>query len=382
MDTTTTNPTPATPATIDSASLHFCEGASDKVYLAAIEPRGDGYAVTFAYGRRGSALTTGTKNHTPVPLDQARGIFGSLVRSKLAKGYQHSGSARQPYAQTGEEGQDTGIRPQLLNPVDHDGAARLIASPSFCLQEKHDGRRLLVRRLGDDITGINRRGLAVALPGPIREAVASIPHDVLIDGEAIGDALHAFDLLGSAQGSLRGLGYLDRLGALRALVPDGLPGLLVVATAIAPEDKRAAFQALREAGAEGVVFKHSYAPHSPGRPSSGGTQLKFKFVEGASFIVAGHNPRRSVTLGLYGPGGEGEGVGEGDTLVPAGNVTIPANHQIPAIGQVVEVRYLYAFRGSGSIYQPVYQGTRDDIPAAECVVGQLKYKADPPATAP
>ncbi len=42
----------------------------------------------------------------------------------------------------------------------------------------------------------------------------------------------------------------------------------------------------------------------------------------------------------------------------------------------MECRYLYAFRESGSIYQPVYLGPRDDIRAAECTTAQLKYKAE------
>ena len=63
--------------------------------------------------------------------------------------------------------------------------------------------------------------------------------------------------------------------------------------------------------------------------------------------------------------------------MPAGNVTIPPNHEIPTTGQVVECRYLYAFRESGSIYQPVYLGARDDITSDECTTAQLKYKAEP-----
>ncbi len=50
------------------------------------------------------------------------------------------------------------------------------------------------------------------------------------------------------------------------------------------------------------MFKEIDAPFSPGRPNSGGSQLKFKFVETASFIVVGINKARSVTLGLYGTG--------------------------------------------------------------------------------
>jgi len=67
---------------------------------------------------------------------------------------------------------------------------------------------------------------------------------------------------------------------------------------------------------------------------------------------------------------------EGDKVRPAGNVTIPPNHEIPSPGTVVECRYLYAFKESGSIYQPVYLGPREDIRAAECTTSQLKYKAE------
>ena len=65
---------------------------------------------------------------------------------------------------------------------------------------------------------------------------------------------------------------------------------------------------------------------------------------------------------------------DGHKVVPVGNVTIPPNHKIPVVGAVIEVRYLYAFRG-GSIYQPVYLGARTDITAEECSTAQLKYKA-------
>jgi bifunctional non-homologous end joining protein LigD len=62
--------------------------------------------------------------------------------------------------------------------------------------------------------------------------------------------------------------------------------------------------------------------------------------------------------------------------VTGGNVTIPANHSIPDHGAVVEVRYLYAFKESGCLYQPVFLGVRDDILPTECVAEQLKFKND------
>jgi bifunctional non-homologous end joining protein LigD len=68
-------------------------------------------------------------------------------------------------------------------------------------------------------------------------------------------------------------------------------------------------------------------------------------------------------------------INEAGRRVPAGNVTIPSNHAIPQMGTVVETRYLYAHRESGAICQPVYLGPRGDIPAEECTVDQLKFKA-------
>ena len=297
-------------------SLYFREGSSDKEYHAAIEPKGDGYVVNFAYGRRGSTLTAGTKTSAPVPLEQAQAIHQKLVASKLAKGY-HEGNTGRPYRQSPSpvDGRDTGIRCQLLNPVDESELSRLLTGTTHCLQEKHDGRRLMVRKQGDEITGINRRGLVIALPEPIREAVAAIPFDVLIDGEAVGETLHAFDLLEVKGNDLRQRRYLDRHSGLLMVIPPGLPALRWVSTTINPNDKLETFEELRQIGCEGVVFKEVDAPFSPGRPNSGGSQLKFKFVESASFVVTGHNAKRSVALGLYN--------GDSDILVSAGNVTIP-----------------------------------------------------------
>jgi predicted DNA-binding WGR domain protein len=362
-----------TPA-LQSASLHFREGNSDKVYHASIEPKGEGYLVAFAYGRRGNTLTTGSKTTSPVSLAEATKIFDKLVASKVAKGYQNSSAPTgetKPYQQTGDEGIDSGIRCQLLNAIEQSDLSRLLTGRTHCLQEKHDGRRLMVRKQGDTITGINRRGLVVAIPDAIREAVEHIPFDVLIDGEAVGNTLHAFDLLEVKGNDFRQRRYIDRFAALIMTIPPNLPALRWVSTSVDPNDKIEIYEELRLTNREGVVFKDVDAPYSPGRPNSGGPQLKFKFVESASFIVTGINAKRSVTLGLF----------NGDELIGAGNVTIPPNHTVPAKGTVVEVKYLYAFRESGCIYQPVYQGRRDDIPATECVVEQLKYKSQLDAVA-
>ena len=357
--------------TIQSASLYFREGPSDKEYHAAIEPKDDGFIVTFAYGRRGSTLNVGTKTEAPVSLADATKVFDKLIASKIAKGYQ-SGFPGRPYqpSPVQAQGRDSGIRCQLLNAVEESELPCLLGDKQHCLQEKHDGRRLLVRKQGKEITGINRRGLVIALPEPIREAAAQIPFDVLMDGEAVGETLHIFDLLEVNGNDLRQRGYLHRYGGLLALLDPAYPALRPVSTVVEPADKQKMFETFRQNNREGVVFKDIDAPFSPGRPASGGTQLKYKFVESASFVVTARNAKRSVSLGLY------ESNGDGNTLVPAGNVTIPPNHAVPAVGEVVDVKYLNAARQSGAIYQPVYVGKRCDIPASECTTDQLKYKSD------
>ena len=354
---------------LQTASLCYREGTSDKVYHASIEPEATGFVVNFSYGRRGSTLATGTKTASPVSEKEATKIFEKLVSSKLAKGYQYSAASAgetKPYRQTGEEGNDTGIYCQLLNAVEESELNQLLCDNRHVLQEKHDGRRLLVRKHHHEIIGINRRGRVVAIPDAIRAAVALIPGDCLIDGEAVGDTLHAFDLLEVNGQDLRQRRYLDRHSGLVLLLPPNQPALRWVSTTIDANDKLEMFENLRLNKREGAVFKDKDAPFSAGRPYSGGTQLKFKFVETASFIVTGQNAKRSVALGLY----------DSDKLVSAGNVTIPSNHAIPINGTVVECRYLYAHRESGAIFQPVYLGPRTDIPATDCTTDQLKYKAE------
>ena len=52
-------------------TLYFKQGSSDKIYTVAMEPSGNGFAVTFAYGRRGSTLQTGVKTASPVVTPRA-----------------------------------------------------------------------------------------------------------------------------------------------------------------------------------------------------------------------------------------------------------------------------------------------------------------------
>ncbi|RYD69734.1 MAG: WGR domain-containing protein, partial [Verrucomicrobiaceae bacterium] len=142
-------------------TLYYRQETSDKVYHISLEEKDDGFVVNFAYGRRGSTLSTGTKTPSPVRYPEANAIYDKLVKEKTAKGYT-AGEDGTPYQHTDMERQRTGIHCQLLNSVEDDRLEKLIADPNYWMQEKHDGRRLLIRKEGETITGINRRGLVVA----------------------------------------------------------------------------------------------------------------------------------------------------------------------------------------------------------------------------
>jgi bifunctional non-homologous end joining protein LigD len=251
---------------MESITLYFKQGSSDKVYQTSIEPKDGAYVVNYAYGRRGTTLATGTKTSTAVNYDAARAIYGKLVNEKKAKGYT-VGEDGTPYSHSNKI--STGIHCQLLNPIGDDQIESLLNDLSFWMQQKYDGCRLLIDKRGDKIQGINRLGLSVALPKILETEIAQCPVDVILDGECVGDDFHCFDA---------------------------------------------------------------------------------QLIEDDEI---------------------------GDAIKTAGNVTIPANHEIPKTGQVVECRYLYAHKESGSIFQPVYLGVRDDIPGEECTTAQLKYKAEP-----
>jgi len=310
-----------------------------------------------------------------VDYNSARRTFDKLIAEKVAKGYTR-GSEGTPYAGTPHDERATGVLPQLLNPLDERLVGLYVRDADWWAQEKFDGKRVLIRRNGDEVTGINRRGLTIALPTPIMEHARRLAgFQCLLDGEAVGDALIAFDLLEHDGRDLRGEPYSVRLNTLYWLQPPSHhthitnratpePGIRSAATAYGSQAKAALVEGLRHARREGVVFKRRDAAYTPGRPASGGLALKYKFTATASCIVGRpDSTKRSVPLVLF----------DGAEAVGVGNVTIPPNQDIPKTGDIVEVRYLYAYPG-GSLFQPVYLGKRDDVDAEACTVGQLKFK--------
>lgn len=337
-------------------TLYFREGTSDKVYALQMLPEGTNYVVNFQYGRRGGSLKGGTKTPIPVSERQADKIYERIVAEKLREGYKEGEPGTEVV--TPKKKGDLGILPQLLNPIED--AETYINDDNYLAQEKFDGDRRMIAS-ETEIIGLNRKGQSVLLPVPI---VKSVNKNFTIDGEIIGDTFFAFDILSLDGEDSSQLKCIERIALLNTELNLG-PNIKIVKTAFTKEEKQALYEELVSRRAEGIVFKKKNSVYTAGRPNSGGNQLKYKFYKTATFIVKDYTPgKRSVGLEVLDNG----------KRVSVGRVTIPPNKDVPDIGDLIEVRYLYAYKG-GSVYQPVYLGLRTDLDLQDADINQLSYKA-------
>lgn len=344
----------------ESITLYCQEGSADKVYQVELKAVEGGYIVTGFNGRRGSALKAQPKIASPVPYAEAKKEYDSLVRSKVKKGY-HAGDAASDYI-AANAGERSGMSLHLLTPASESDIERFLTDDRYIAQEKFDGERRPVARRAE-VVGGNSKGFVASLPRHIVESISNLPFGCEIDAEQIGDTLHVFDAMKVSGQDIRDRGTLERLQYAEKLVNAAASTQIVlVETAIGTVAKRALYARLRATRAEGIVFKSSLGTYEAGRNES---QWKVKFLESATLQVASVHPtKRSVAVQGYDKDGQ---------IVPLGNVTIPANRPIPAVGEVVEIQYLYAV---SSLYQPQYKGVRTDKSAGDCLVSQLKYRAD------
>lgn len=373
---------------VEGINLHYLGGGSDKLYNVSIVEDGGKYECLFEYGKRGRTLRPGKKTPTPTSYSVAKAAYDKIVGEQLKQGYNVVG--RSGTGSTGSTGgasggtggkpatppappvkQSFGYLPQLLNPVLAEALEALFEDDDWVAQEKYDGERVPTRVTATGVEAGNREGLLRALPAPVLAELETLETGTRLDGELVGDTYYVFDALAIGGLDLMELPLTSRLAAMNAIPFARLTAIKRVATAVTEFEKRALFDRVKAAKGEGVVFKRAASKVCPGRPTSGGDWLKFKFVESATCIVAGLNAaKRSVKLELI----------DGAARVAVGNVTIPPNHSVPSVGTLCEVQYLYAYEG-GSLYQPVYKGPRTDLSISAAVLSQLKYKPEAAAAA-
>ena len=345
----------------ENITLFYKQEKSDKVYKVSLEESEDKYLVNFAYGRRGATLKTGTKTQSTVEYEKAKKIYDKLVLSKSAKGYVPDEDATPTAYMVDTEQRKTGVHCQLLNQIEQEELNALFEDDAWWMQEKKDGKRMLLQKSENETIAINRKGLSVGAPQNMIDSANVVKQAFTIDGEAIDETLYVFDILSYDGQDIKEKSYKERYELLASL--EFGSHVVLVEKSSSKEEKERLFSKLKEDQTEGVVFKKQEAPYQAGRPNSGGTQLKFKFYETASVIVSVINDKRSVGMSLIEEGKE----------IFVGNVTISPKKEVPKLHEVIEVRYLYAYKG-GSLYQPTFLEVRDDIERAECLMGQLKFK--------
>ncbi|MGV3661361.1 MAG: hypothetical protein ACO1TE_14330, partial [Prosthecobacter sp.] len=135
-------------------------------------------------------LSTGTKTESPVSFTIAKRIYDRLVAEKTAKGYRPGDDAGPMQLVSSKV--HTGIHCQLLNPLEDDRLNEVLLDPAYWMQEKLDGRRLLLKKDGDQITSINRLGFPASVPESIVHSAQRHKGSFLLDGEAVGDVAATF----------------------------------------------------------------------------------------------------------------------------------------------------------------------------------------------
>lgn len=360
-------------------SLFFTEGSSDKVYNAQLQETSGGWQVFFQYGRRGKPLTAGEKTAGPTTLEKANKIYDTLVGSKTKKGYteQEDGAV---FTSAEQAGRVTGFRPQLLNEVLREHTVSWTpenadSHAGWFVQEKHDGERRGVIAKDRTVTYANRNGLEVGVDARIDESMKKIasynPEGFIFDGEDMGDHIVIFDVI-YHPALAKDAPFHKRVAVLEAFnnLVSSDPSLSGVRVDV-PEYAETFFRRggpadLAQRGSEGYVLRHRNAAYEAGRPNSGGDALKIKFTESCTVRVIGINSgKRSVGMEVMDAQGD---------WVNVGNVTVPGTAPVTLKkGDIIEVKYLYAFKG-GSLFQPVLKGPRSDVGAEACKMSQLKYK--------
>ena len=257
---------------------------------------------------------------------------------------------------------------QLLTAIDdgNEAAAKLL-DPNYAVQQKFDGKRIMLHIERSSVTAYNREGLSCRVaPNILAEARQFAPiAPMMVDGEWIRETktLHAFDLLEINGTDIRPWKFIERNSQLLATLQAARTRSIQIArTEFEQAGKIDLLQEAHARNLEGIVLKKIDSPYRTDRQPD---QFKHKFTVVSSFVITKKNEKDSVALGLFNEKGQ---------LIDCGNVKIRSKHFRVSEGMVIDVRYLHAFRDSNHVYQPRMVAIRDDLPPEHCLLSQLKYK--------
>jgi ATP-dependent DNA ligase len=263
---------------------------------------------------------------------------------------------------------------QLLNPVEAHEVERLLTDDGVLAQQKLDGNRVLCHVEDGEVLPTNRSGQRTNVSAAVLAGLTHLPQGTVVDGEVVRhggtEVYWLFDVLQFAGRDVTHESCFARFSILSDELEPGLSEpVRVLESALTTKQKRGLYERLQQASAEGIFFKRKDAKYTPGRPSSGGTQLKCKFVSSADVVLV-ENAGNAYRMQVF-DGGKPFDVGK----VFSGTTNESRAEIDAALGKgkrlVAEVRYLYATADS-QLFQPIFVRLRDDKKEKECVRAQLK----------
>ena len=349
---------------LPSISLYCTKDGADKEYHATIKQKDDGYIVETRFGKRGNAKIP-KQEPIVMTLEEAVNLFDSIVKEKTnpKKGYTQelSGNA---YTDSANAGKMSGNLPHLLTSISFERLIELANDDRYGFEIKVDGERQMVDKREGNLVPSNKLGVINSLSANITSSISSFD-DILLDGESCQHKFYVFDILRLNGVCLKHFSA-DQRCQLYQSISFG-PDIATVNLVTGTTNKLAMILASKDANGvalvEGIVAKLLSAPYKPGRAAATiATQFKYKFVEDSSCLVSSVHPqKRSVTIALLDTNGNHREVG---------SVGIPANAQMPNIGDVIDVQYRHLYFG-GDLCEPVYLKHRTDVRPSECVLSQV-----------
>ena len=313
------------------------------------------------------------------------------------------------------------MQPMLATRGDH-----VPQGPEWTHEVKWDGIRALVEVSDGTVRVRSRNDNDITVAWPELQALASLGHDVLLDGEivvtgqgvpsfgALADRMHvrdvrkiarlaettpivllAFDLLRLDGEDLCRRPLRERRALLESLGLDAPAYAAAVQVPATYDDGDTLLDAAERQGLEGIVSKRWTSAYHPGRRSR--DWLKFPIRPTGSFVVGGFrhetgsDHRLGAVLvgeptadGLVFRGRVGSGIAGragqrlGELLRPLARDTSPFTTPLPqtdAVGSVwvdpelvVDVQYLVVTR-DGRLRQPAYRGLRTDLDVTDLIAG-------------
>lgn len=261
------------------------------------------------------------------------------------------------------------IYPQLALSTEATSLESFINDDSWVMEQKLDGHRVLLVAPGADMapTALTRNGSLYSRRLPRAIQNFRFPEgEWVLDGELVGSRLWLFDMPKSPI-TAEGTPLYQRRVALGTLLKNTInPFDLVPQARTAGEKIKLAEVALKN-NLEGLVLKKAESPYRSGGRTP--EWLKLKFVSTADCIVLDvrDDGKESVRLGMC---------ADGDlrATCDVGRASLIGKEKAGAInvGDVIEVRYLYAGAG-GRLYQPTILRKRDDKRPEECTIDQMKH---------